>query len=157
MDSQPDELDQAVIDQMVLLKEEGEPYAEKGLYRKAIEYYRKAYELLPIPREKWEAATWILGIIGDAFFLNRDYAQGFDAMNQALLSPGGMGNPFIHLRIGECAFEIGEMELAKDNLMRAYMGAGEEIFLHDNPKYLGFLAKHANIKIKKHFERKRFF
>ena len=53
--------------------------------------------------------------------------------------PGGLGNPFVHLRLGECCFDIGERDRAADELTRAYMGAGREIFAEEDPKYIEFL------------------
>lgn len=140
-------LSDTMIAEMTALKEQGDGFADHGDYQRAIEFYQKAYEQLPEPRERWEAATWILGIIGDAYFLDRKYSNAFTVLNQALLTPAAIGNPFIHLRLGQCALELGDESRSKDELMRAYMGAGGDIFLHDNPKYLEFLAKHAEIKV----------
>ena len=54
--------------------------------------------------------------------------------------PEAIGNPFIHLRLGQAQFELGDKEAAADELMRAYMGAGAEIFAEEAPKYLEYLA-----------------
>jgi|688.fasta_scaffold527012_2 tetratricopeptide (TPR) repeat protein len=154
MTDETNTLSDTLIAEMTALKETGDKFAKRGDYQKAIEFYQKAYEQLPAPREGWEAATWILGIIGDAYFLDRKYSKAFAVLNQALLAPGAIGNPFIHLRLGQCALELGDESRSKDELMRAYMGAGEDIFLHDNPKYLEFLAKHADIQVSKLRRRK---
>jgi hypothetical protein len=53
--------------------------------------------------------------------------------------PEAIGNPFIHLRLGQTQFELGNKDRAADELMRAYMGAGAEIFAEEAPKYLEFL------------------
>lgn len=53
--------------------------------------------------------------------------------------PGAIGNPFVHLRLGQAQFELGDMTRAADELARAYMGAGDEIFEEQDPKYLAFL------------------
>ena len=57
----------------------------------------------------------------------------------AVQCPSGLGNPFIHLRMGQSYYELGKMEKASDELARAYMGAGMEIFMEDDRKYLEFL------------------
>jgi hypothetical protein len=59
--------------------------------------------------------------------------------------PGGLGNPFLHLRFGQILFESGDHDLAADELIRAYMGAGDEIFENEDPKYLNFLKTRAKI------------
>ena len=53
--------------------------------------------------------------------------------------PGAIGNPYVHLRLGEAQFELGEIQRAKDELARAYMGGGPEVFEGDDPKYLRFI------------------
>ncbi|MGM3276904.1 hypothetical protein [Ralstonia sp. 24A2] len=40
---------------------------------------------------------------------------------------------------GNLMVEQGDCDKATDKLTRAYMGAGLDIFLEDDPKYLGFL------------------
>jgi hypothetical protein len=57
--------------------------------------------------------------------------------------PGALGNPFLHLRFGQCQFELGELDRAADELMRAYMAAGAEIFKDQDPKYIAFLKSRA--------------
>lgn len=57
----------------------------------------------------------------------------------AVRCPDGLGNLFIHLRLGECAFELGQISRAEDELTRAYMGAGREIFADEDPKYFKHL------------------
>jgi hypothetical protein len=53
--------------------------------------------------------------------------------------PGAIGNPFLHLRLGQVQFELGDLTRAADELTRAYMGAGEDIFQEQAPKYFEFL------------------
>jgi hypothetical protein len=59
--------------------------------------------------------------------------------------PGGLGNSFLHLRLGQVLLDLAEPDLAADELMRAYMGAGETIFETQEPKYLAFLRTRAKI------------
>jgi hypothetical protein len=47
-------------------------------------------------------------------------------------------SPFLHLRLGQCQFELGNLERATDELARAYMVAGEEVF-EGADKYFDFL------------------
>jgi len=53
--------------------------------------------------------------------------------------PDAIGNPFLHLRLGQCCFEKRALDRAADELTRAYMGAGRKIFESDDPKYFEFL------------------
>ncbi len=60
-------------------------------------------------------------------------------MLDAMYCPDAIGNPFIHLRLGEVQFEMGDHAKAQDELMRAYMGAGAEIFQEEDKKYFEFI------------------
>ncbi len=118
----------------------GDQYAEAGDFSSALSTYWSAWDLLPDPKENWEAATWILAAVGDAYFLSGDFAAGRDNLSRAMHCPDAIGNPFIHLRLGQCQFELGDLNRSADELMRGYMGAGSDAFANDDPKYLAFLS-----------------
>ena len=122
---------------------EGDQLAEAKRYADALKPYWAAWDLLPEPQTDWEAATWILVAIGDANFLGGDFVAGRDNLSQAMHCPDAIGNPFIHLRLGQCQFELQALDRAADELMRAYMGAGPDIFKDEDPKYLQFLQSKA--------------
>ena len=96
-------------------------------------------KLLPTPTQQWEAATWLYVAVGDTHFHEANFEKSFNAFFNAVQCPGGLGNPFVHLRLGQAYLELGDSAKAADELARAYMGAGEEIFLEDDPKYFEFL------------------
>lgn len=123
----------------------GDTLAAKGDPREAFQNYREALSLLPDPAEDWEAATWILAAIGDLYFGILRFEKSRAAFSDAVTCPGGLGNPFIHLRLGQCHFELGEMDRAADELTRAYMGAGEDLFQSADPKYFDFLKQRIEI------------
>ncbi len=58
-----------------------------------------------------------------------------------MLCPGAIGNSLIHLRLGQVSFERGNLVKAKDELMRAYVVDGEEIFEGEDEKYFNYLQK----------------
>ncbi|GAB7549689.1 tetratricopeptide repeat protein [Cupriavidus sp. 8B] len=122
---------------------EGDRFADERQYRSAVGAYNKAWELIPAPKNDWEASTWILAAIGDACFLGGHPASSKEAFTYALTCPGGLGNPFIHLRLGQLSHDAGNLDAAADELMRAYMGAGEDIFAKEDVKYLLFLRTRA--------------
>ena len=101
--------------------------------------YWAAFDALPEPQTQFEAATWLLGSIGDANFQIADFEAGRDNLANAMHCPGAIGNPFLHLRLGQCQLELGDEDRAADELTRAYMGAGHEIFEEEDPKYFTFL------------------
>ena len=132
------ELEDAVYERIQALCAEGDAFAKEANYSDALKNYWSAFDLLPEPKTGWDAATWILGAIGDANFLSGDFVAGRDNLSSAMHCPDALGNPFIHLRLGQCQFELGNLDRAADELARAYMGAGAEIF-EDADKYFAFL------------------
>lgn len=107
--------------------------------------FREALDLVPEPLEEWEASTWLFTSIGDCFYSMGAFDEAIDALANATKCPDALGNPFIHLRLGQCYFEIKNEEKAADELMRAYMGDGAAIFEDEAPKYLEFLKSRANL------------
>lgn len=134
------ELDDTVYQQIVSLCAKGDEHAEAEEFEKAFYFYRDALMLVPEPVEDWEATTWILSSIGELYFAERNMEKCIKAFEDAVRCPGGLGNPFIHLRLGQCYFNLNHLDRSADEFARAYMGAGREIFEKEDPKYLQFLA-----------------
>jgi tetratricopeptide (TPR) repeat protein len=132
-------LSRAVSEQIDALCAKGDRLAEQQNYPDALKAYWAAWDLLPEPRKDWEAATWILAAIGDASFLCGDFTAGRNNLAAAMHCPKAIGNPFLHLRLGQCQFELGELDRAADNLARAYLPEGKRLFENDDPKYLEFI------------------
>jgi tetratricopeptide (TPR) repeat protein len=130
-----DTLDDQVHENIGLLCAEGDALANRGDYEAALAKYETAWVLLPEPRTKWRAATWILGAIGDTQFRKRDYETAAETLRDAMHCPNAIGNPFLHLKLGESLFEIGQHQRAMDELTRAFLGGGRDIFDNEDPKY----------------------
>jgi len=133
------DLDNSLHNQINQLCAEGNKLGEEDRFTDALACYWAAWDLLPEPKTDWEAATWILAAIGDTNFRNNDFAAGRDNLSMAMHCPNAIGNPFLNLRLGQCQFQLGNLERAIDELARAYMGAGEEIFREEDPKYLALV------------------
>ncbi|RUT33683.1 hypothetical protein EJP77_08595 [Paenibacillus zeisoli] len=127
------------------LCEQGDDLVKIDEFDAAKQNYIAALRLLPEPHQEWEAATWIYVAIGDVHFALKNYDKAFKCFSNAVQCPKGLGNPYIHLRLGQLYYEQGYLEKAADELARAYMAAGIEIFMEDDPKYLEFLE--TNIEI----------
>jgi tetratricopeptide (TPR) repeat protein len=139
------ELDSHTHSQIELYSRQGDAFAENQDYQNALAEYWKAFDLIPEPKTDWEATTWVLAAIGDANFLGKDFKAGVDNLATAMHCPGAIGNPFLHLRLGQCQFEVGNLEKAADELARAYALESEEIFSEDDNKYFEFLKTRINI------------
>ena len=117
----------------------GDAHADLDRFPEALALYWEAWDLLPEPKIECEAATWILAAVGDANFLGRDYEAGIDNLSTVMHCPGGIGIPFLHMRLGQCQYELGDHARAIDELMRAYVGGGIDLFDDEDPKYLAYV------------------
>jgi hypothetical protein len=131
----PNELPDETHTKIQQLCAQGDDLARRLLYEGAVEKYQEALNLLSEPVAQWEAATWIFTAIGDARFLRNNYKDALQPLLDAMKCPKAIGNPFVHLRLGQIQFELGNDILAKDEFARAYMGGGKEIFDTEDPKY----------------------
>lgn len=139
------ELDTATHERIKALCAKGDQLAEARAFEDAIAQYNEAWTLVPDPKNDWNASTWILAAIADAAFLGGYKTSALEALQYAMTCPGAIGNPFLHLRYGQVLFDRGEADHAADELMRAYMSAGEEIFASEDPRYLEFLRTRADL------------
>ena len=133
------QLPESVYAEITSLCKQGDALAGGGDFASAREKYKAALQLLPGDHHQWEAATWIYVAIGDVNFRTKDYERAFKCFFNAVQCVNGLGNPYIHLRLGQVYYELGDLAKSADELTRAYMGAGLDIFMEDDPKYLEFL------------------
>lgn len=131
----PEELPDDIHQEILRLSERGNVLADAGCVTEAVQCFESALDLLPEPLAQWSAATWLLAGIGDLHFLNGHYLEALPSLLDAMKCPDGIGNPFLHLRLGQVQFELGHDICAADELARAYMGAGKDIFESEDPKY----------------------
>jgi tetratricopeptide (TPR) repeat protein len=133
------ELDEATHARLTSICTEGNVLAEAGDLDGALKMYQRALEIVPEPIHQWEATTWLFTALGDVLFLQRRYAQARDFLAEAMHCPGAIGNPFIHLRLGQTQYELQEHDRAKDELARAYLVGGDEVYAGQDPKYLLYI------------------
>lgn len=133
------ELEDKLYFEITELCEEGDSFIEEGDINEAIDKYKKALELIPNSKYMWEAATWVYGALGDAYYLNQQYDEALVCFSEGLKCPNGLDNPFIIFRIGQCFFEIENYEKAKEYLLQAYMFEGKEIFEDEEEKYMDLI------------------
>jgi tetratricopeptide (TPR) repeat protein len=114
---------------------QGDAHTEADAFELALASYQQAWSLLPDPVRVWEAATWIQIAIADVYFFSARYAEAEQALEYAQTCPGGMGNPYVDMRLGQVLLEQGEQEAAHECLLRAYQSGGEELFDGEEQKY----------------------
>jgi tetratricopeptide (TPR) repeat protein len=131
----PDELRAQIVE----LCKAGDSLADHGDFDSAIQQYLEAFHLLPPPFSRWEAATWILTALGDAYFFKGEFEKARQVLSEAMHCPEAIGNPFLHLRLGQAQYELANEARAADELARALMGGGEDLFHDEDPKYLNWI------------------
>ena len=114
----------------------GEQLARQGGLASALLKYREAFALIPRPVEEHEVSVRVLTALGDTCFLLGRFSEGKHALQGAVRSSGGLGDPFLHLRLGQCELELGHRERAAEELALAYKRGGEALFEGSDPKYL---------------------
>lgn len=127
-----------VFDEIEELCERGEELADNGKIRPALSTFWKAFNLLPEPKEQYPAGTWLLVSIGDLNFMVQNYEGGVKNLTEAKKFPEGEGNPFLHFRLGQCQFELGNKEEALKEFLIAFEADGEAVFEDEEPKYWNF-------------------
>ena len=129
-------LDNQTKEQIRLLCEQGYSYFDQGDIKLAIRQFYSAWTLLPKPQTDWEQAGWVLTALGDAYFAKGDFSSGREALISALHCPKAEGNPVIHLRLGQCEYELGDLEQARQQFLLSKQNGGEQLFANEDPKYL---------------------
>jgi tetratricopeptide (TPR) repeat protein len=108
------------------LCQKGDQFAQIDQPDDALDQYEAAWELLPSPKNQWPAATWILLAAGDVYFEQRNFVVAEQTLHEALNFPDGETNPFIWLRLGQCRFELGDLNGAalwcKANMKKPVVG-----------------------------------
>ena len=135
----PMELERDLEARIKEICDEGDVLIEMGELTQAFQNFSEALTLVPEPRQAYAATAGILAGLGDAYFHARNFAQCQQVLSDAMHGAGAIGSPFLHLRLGQCQFELGNLDRAADELARAYMGAGSDIFSQDDPRYFDFL------------------
>ncbi len=113
---------------------------DEGDYRKALRLFYQGWVLLPKPQTQFREAGWLLVGIGDSYYRLKQYTPGCEALRSADHCPEAKNNPFIHLRLGQCLFRIGEKRSARSHLHKAYQLAGDSIFQTEASCYLDSIA-----------------
>lgn len=129
---------------MSLFRKTTDDYAEEGnelfdekKYEQAIKVWQEGLDQLDKPLNMQSEAVWFQTSIADALFMMDRFEEAYDYLWDAKsnLSGEGVNNPFVLMRLGQCAYELGK-DNAREFLLMAYMIEGEELFENDDEKYL---------------------
>jgi tetratricopeptide (TPR) repeat protein len=129
-------LDIALDKRIRQLCAEGYRIYDERDYEQALRRFYQAWTLIPKPQTQFEASGWVLTAIGDAYFAKQNYRAGIEALRSALYCPRTTGNPFVHLRLGQCCLEQQLTEDAERHLARALYSGGEALFSREARHFL---------------------
>jgi tetratricopeptide (TPR) repeat protein len=133
------ELDNRLVAEITELCERGDDDVEHQRYDEALVRYRAALALVPAPVLAWKATAWILTALGETLYFKRDFQAAREALNDAMRCTGAVGNPFLHLRLGQVELELGNRGRALDELLRAHTRAGDAIFSGEDSRFLAMV------------------
>ena len=134
-------LSQKISAEIDLLSEEGNVRADSDDFDGAINKWKAALQLLPEPREDWDAYAWLMASIGDGYYQLSRFEEARESFIDALNAEAGRANPFVHYRLGQCLIEAGDESEGLESLLKAYMLDGEDIFNADEPAGQAYLQK----------------
>ena len=117
----------------------GQRLTETGDHLGAYHQFIAALNELPEPRSQWNATGWLLLALGENSIRAGNFPAAKAPLADAMWCPGCLGNPWAHLRLGQVRYELNEKDRAADELARAYMGGGREIFEGQDPKYFALV------------------
>lgn len=134
------ELPDEIYDRIEQLSEQGNVLLEdQGDWRGAVKAWSAALDLLPAPKTQWEAALWLYASLGDAYRRGGDLQSAKDMLFDAQNCPDGHMNAFALLRLGQTLVDLGDADKGLEQLLRAYLIDGEEVFEEDGAAYLKLL------------------
>lgn len=119
---------------IVTFSEKGNDFFDDDNFSAAQAEYEAAFKLIPLPKNNYEASSWLLAGIGDCLYYQKSYQKALETFKYGEACEGGL-NAFIWLRIGECYAELEDIPNAREFLLRAYMMEGEEMFTEEDVKY----------------------
>lgn len=117
----------------------GDTLLGEDRFAQAIALYQQALELIPEPVKAHRLAAHAHANLGDAYLLLKRYEEARRAFQDAVESKQGAGNAYVQLRLGQCAYELGDLGQAEEHLAHAHALKGEEIFEGEEEKYLRFI------------------
>lgn len=131
MDNLPDSLFQTICH----ILNKGDVARSSAKYEDAIAFYLSAIDILPEPRSDWDILASLVISIGDTYYEAQQYTIADSYYAAALKDENGIANPYVWYANGRNLVKMGEIKVAIDSLMRAYMLAGDEIFTIDNDEF----------------------
>ena len=134
------DLEPNAYDRIKEYSDKGETLFYEGRFSEALREYNKAFDVIPEPKQRWEASVWLIAAMGDCYFWLKEFDVALEYFRKLMAEYEEYGNPFTRLRYGECLYETGNEQLAKEHLLAAYSMEGRELFEECDVKYLRIIS-----------------
>ena len=131
-----DEARSAELDEYVRT---GTAQLEAGDDDAALASFQAGLDILPDPKHKWVAATWLYASVANIHFDAKRWQEARDNFAAAADAPSGLSNAFIKLRLGQAEYELGNMPEAARHLLFAEMRGPRGLFDDEDQKYRDLL------------------
>ena len=133
------QLDAAIVAKVTALCEQGDDDVEASRFDDAVARYEEALTLVPRPLYAWAVTTWILTAMAEAYHLKQDHTRAKESIMEAFRCEGAIGNPFLHLRLGQSEIALGQKGRGVEELIRAHERGGDAVFEGEDPRYLALV------------------
>ncbi|WP_071342013.1 hypothetical protein [Maribacter sp. 1_2014MBL_MicDiv] len=94
------------------------------------------YESLTDDQKKTRAGRYIIAHIAEVYFAASMIDEAFENFNFVMQFKDTIGNPFLHLRLGQLNYLTKNTDKMNDELSRALIMGGESIFKDEDPKLI---------------------
>ena len=133
------QLNDQIVARITELCELGDDDVENQRFDAGIARYEEALGLVPRPLYSWAVTTWILTAMAEAYHLMKDHARVKETLMETFRCEGAIGNPFLHLRLGQAEIALGQKGRGVEELIRAHERGGDEVFDGEEPRYLAMV------------------
>lgn len=130
-----EELEEALSRQLDRHVQAGAEQLDAGDADAALASFQAGLELLPEPKHKWVASTWLHASVANIHFDAGRWQEARDNFAAASDAPSGLSNAFIQLRLGQAEYELGNIPEAAHHLLYAHMRGPQGLFEDQDPKY----------------------
>ena len=96
----------------------------------------KIYESLTDDQKRTREGRYVIVHIAEVCFSERWIEDAFDNFNFAIQFKDTVGNPFLHLRLGQLNYLVQNKDKMHDELSIALIMDGEAIFKDEDPKLI---------------------
>lgn len=132
--SLPTELSQREVQ----LRNEAAMLKKELKFSEAEERYLAAWNILPNPKHNWDSSQSILKSLVRFYFEIKNYFESEKWAREIFKCDILPGDAVPYIILGKVFFESGQIDLAREFLIKAFEIAGRRGFVGEDPKYLKF-------------------